>query len=91
MNEKLPTMHRILFMLGLVIAGEAIFALPFHVARFFRPTVLEVFNLMATELGAVPKAGNRFLSLACRGPVPRCWSKSWPRTPWSMGQSNCPT
>ena len=39
-------------MLGLVIAGEAIFALPFHVARFFRPTVLEVFNLTATELGA---------------------------------------
>lgn len=39
-------------MLGLILAGEAVFALPFHVARFFRPTVLEVFSLSATELGA---------------------------------------
>lgn len=44
--------HRFVFMLGLIIAGEAIFALPFHVARFFRPTVLEVFSISATELGA---------------------------------------
>lgn len=39
-------------MLGLILAGEAVYALPFHVARFFRPTVLEVFSLSATELGA---------------------------------------
>lgn len=39
-------------MLGLILAGEAVFALPFHVARFFRPTVLETFSLTATELGA---------------------------------------
>jgi len=39
-------------MLALILAGEAIFALPFHVARFFRPTVLEVFSISATELGA---------------------------------------
>ena len=39
-------------MLGLILAGEAIFALPFHVARFFRPTVLETFSISATELGA---------------------------------------
>ena len=38
-------------MLGLILAGEAIFALPFHVARFFRPTVLEVLGLTNTELG----------------------------------------
>lgn len=38
-------------MLGLVLAGEAIFALPFHVSRFFRPTLLEVFQLSNTELG----------------------------------------
>ena len=25
-----------MFMLGLILAGEAVFALPFHVARFFR-------------------------------------------------------
>ncbi len=39
-------------MLGLVVAGEAVFALPFHIARFFRPSVLEVFQLSNTELGA---------------------------------------
>lgn len=43
--------HRFLFMLGLILAGEAVYALPFHLARFFRPTVLEVFSLTATELG----------------------------------------
>lgn len=45
-------LHRFLFMLGLILAGEAVFTLPFHVARFFRPTVLEVFSISATELGA---------------------------------------
>ncbi|MEM7081789.1 MAG: MFS transporter [Pseudomonadota bacterium] len=44
--------RRFLYLTGLIIAGEAIFALPFHVTRFFRPTVLEVFGLTATELGA---------------------------------------
>lgn len=39
-------------MAGLILAGEAVFALPFHVARFFRPTVLEVFQFTNTELGA---------------------------------------
>lgn len=38
-------------MVGLVLAGEAVYALPFHVARFFRPTVLEAFGLTNTELG----------------------------------------
>ena len=45
-------LQRTLIMFGLILAGEAIFALPFHVTRFFRPTVLEVFGLTATELGA---------------------------------------
>ena len=40
-------------MLGLIVAGEAVFALPFHVARFFRPIVLDVFGLTATQLGTV--------------------------------------
>ena len=44
--------HRALFMITLIIAGEAVFLLPFHLARFFRPTVLEVFGLTPTELGA---------------------------------------
>lgn len=40
-------------MLGLVLAGEAVFMLPFHVARFFRPTMLAVLELSATELGVL--------------------------------------
>jgi len=52
MNRSSPTTRRVLYMLGLIIAGEAVYALPFHLARFFRPTVLEVFSLTATELGA---------------------------------------
>jgi nitrate/nitrite transporter NarK len=43
---------RFMFMLALIMAGEAVYALPFHVARYFRPTVLEVFDLTATQLGA---------------------------------------
>lgn len=43
-------------MLGLVVAGEALFVLPYSVVRFFRPTVLEVFGLNNTELGAVQAA-----------------------------------
>jgi sugar phosphate permease len=38
-------------MLSLVVAGEAVFALPFHLARYFRPTVLSVFGFSNTELG----------------------------------------
>ena len=34
------------------MAGEAIFALPFHLGRFYRPTMLEMFELTATQLGA---------------------------------------
>jgi sugar phosphate permease len=43
--------ERATFMIALIIAGEAVFSLPFHVARFFRPTVLQVFELTNTELG----------------------------------------
>lgn len=40
-------------MLALIIAGEAIFGLPFHVARFFRPTLIEAFGFTNTELGTL--------------------------------------
>lgn len=39
-------------MLGLIVAGEAVFLLPYYPTRFFRPTVLEIFELTNTELGA---------------------------------------
>jgi len=37
----------------LVYAGEMIFSLPFHIPRFFRPTVLDVFDLNNAELGDI--------------------------------------
>jgi MFS family permease len=46
-------MHRFVFMLTLVLAGELIFGLPFHTTRFFRPTFLEVFGFSNTQLGDV--------------------------------------
>jgi sugar phosphate permease len=36
---------------ALIIAGEAVFSLPFHVVRFFRPTVLAVFEISNTNIG----------------------------------------
>ncbi len=38
-------------MLALIFAGEAIFFLPFVIARVFRPTMLEVFGITNLELG----------------------------------------
>ena len=44
-------MSRYLYIAVLVIAGEMVFGLPFHTARFFRPTLLEVFGFTNTQLG----------------------------------------
>ena len=43
---------KVIAIISLIMAGEIIFALPFHLARFFRPTMLEAFDLTATQLGA---------------------------------------
>ncbi len=37
----------------MIIAGELIFSLPFHIPRFFRPTFIDVFNLSNTQLGDI--------------------------------------
>jgi sugar phosphate permease len=42
---------RFLSMLALVIAGEMIFSLPFHLPRYLRPSFIEGFNLTNSELG----------------------------------------
>ncbi len=42
---------RVLRITALIIAGEMIFGLPFHTQRFFRPTMLEAFDLSNTQLG----------------------------------------
>lgn len=44
---------RFLIIFSLVFAAEANFSLAFHVPRFFRPTVLEVFQFSNTQLGDV--------------------------------------
>jgi len=46
-------MKRITQITILILAGEMIFSLPFHTARFFRPTLLEVFGFSNTNLGDV--------------------------------------
>lgn len=45
--------NRYLVMFSLILAGEAIFSLPFHVARFFRASLLEVFAFSNANLGDV--------------------------------------
>ena len=47
-KSKLP----VLPILALIFAGEAIFFLPFVIPRIFRPTVLAVFEINNTQLGA---------------------------------------
>lgn len=37
----------------IILAGELIFALPFHLARFFRPTFLQAFELSNAQLGDI--------------------------------------
>lgn len=40
-------------MICLVLAGESIFSLPFHIPRYFRPTFLDALSLSNAELGDV--------------------------------------
>jgi len=50
--ERAPRrLERAFALLSLMLAGEAIFSLPFHVARFFRPTLLDAFGLDNAALG----------------------------------------
>ncbi len=44
--------RRTIIMVLMIAAGETIFLLPFVVARIFRPTFLEVFNLTNLQLGS---------------------------------------
>ena len=47
----MPKVSRYLYIAVLIVAGEMVFGLPFHTARFFRPTMLEVFGFTNTQLG----------------------------------------
>ena len=44
-------MNRFLRITALILAGEMIFALPFGTQRYFRPTLLEAFDITNTQLG----------------------------------------
>lgn len=44
---------RILGLSCLILAGELIFSLPFHITRYFRPSFLEVFGLSNAALGDI--------------------------------------
>lgn len=46
-----PNTRRFLTMFALIFSGEAIFSLPFVVARVFRPTLLDTFEITNLELG----------------------------------------
>lgn len=47
------SLKKLSLILVLVVAGELIFSLPFHIPRFFRPTMLEVFQLTNAQLGDI--------------------------------------
>ena len=56
MSRSQSTFARVIAIASLIIAAEAIFALPYHVARFFRPTLLLALGLDNTQLGLVQSA-----------------------------------
>lgn len=51
MSEQTSSLHRARLILTLIIAGEAVYGLPFIVARVFRPTLLDVFQITNLQLG----------------------------------------
>ena len=53
MGLKPASTSRIVQITVLILAGEMIFSLPFHTARFFRPTLLDVFQFSNTQLGDI--------------------------------------
>ncbi len=51
MNRPESSSARLATIVTLIVAGEMIFALPFHTARYFRVTLLEAFGFSNTLLG----------------------------------------
>jgi MFS family permease len=56
MSRSQSALGRWVAIISLIVAAEAIFTLPFHVARFFRPTLLLALGLDNTQLGLVQSA-----------------------------------
>ena len=51
MGDQSPPLQRARLILTLIIAGEAVYGLPFLVARVFRPTLLDVLQITNLQLG----------------------------------------
>jgi len=51
MAQKTNSYSRTLYLTLIILAGEAVFILPFVLARIFRPTLLTTFDLTNTTLG----------------------------------------
>lgn len=51
MSDQSSSLQRARLILTLIIAGEAVYGLPFIVARVFRPTLLDVFQITNLQLG----------------------------------------
>ncbi|MBT3749886.1 MAG: MFS transporter [Bacteroidetes bacterium] len=50
-SEEYRNPTKILIIFCLIMGGEIIFGLPFHLVRYFRPTFIDVFNISNTQLG----------------------------------------
>lgn len=50
-TERTEKVRKLFSLLALIAAGETVFFLPFLIARVFRPTTLELFDLTNLELG----------------------------------------
>lgn len=49
--SEMSSLRRGLILAALIAAGEAVFLLPFVLARVFRPTFLDVFGVTNLQLG----------------------------------------
>jgi hypothetical protein len=57
-NREISPAGRSIAMLALILAGEAVFFLPFVLPRIFRPTLLEVFHVTNLQLGSSLSPGD---------------------------------
>ncbi|MCA9685522.1 MAG: hypothetical protein KC457_25310, partial [Myxococcales bacterium] len=78
MTEPRP-LSRVLAMVALITAGEAIFLLPFVIPRVFRPTLLEVFAIDNLELGVAQSIYGVVAMIAyfAGGPLADRFSARW--------------
>ena len=67
----MPVWRQHLGLLCIILAGEAVFSLPFHIPRFFRPSVLDAFGISNTALGDAFVTAEIFLRMIGAGAEPR--------------------